>query len=203
MKKVLICISGYPGSGKSIFADVGVDLGIPVLRMGDVIREVSLKKYGKIDKDTLAKASIEIRNTLGNNAVAILLARKIKSMEDKIIIIDGIRSMDEVKELSKAGETIVISLIASREKRLNRLRLRRREDDTLDPGDFIDRDHREKTFGMDVVLENTDIFVYNEDITIDELRSIARKIFTDIEKNVYREGNREEEELDRTSPEKE
>ncbi len=176
----MICISGYPGSGKSIFADVGREMGIKVFRMGDVVREKALEKYGRLDKESIAKTSIEIREELGDNAVAILLAKKIMEIDDPIVIIDGVRSMEEVKELSKAGRTYIISLVASRRERLSRLLKRGREDDVMDIGDFMDREYREKGFGLDEVMDNTDLFIYNEDISLEELRGIARETFQSI-----------------------
>ena len=42
---------GLPGSGKSEAADVARELGIPVVTMGDVIRQACRDRYARLARD--------------------------------------------------------------------------------------------------------------------------------------------------------
>jgi len=148
--------------------------------MGDVVREEARRIYGKVDPETVAKTSQEIRRKMGKDAVAQLLAQKIDSSNHKVVVVDGVRSPDEIKALSAIGKTIIITLIASRRTRFERLIKRGRIDDRPTYENLLEREDRERSFGLDKVIEAADLYIYNEDITLDELKRLARNIFHEI-----------------------
>ena len=180
MSRLVVCISGYPGSGKSIFANMARELGIPIYTMGDVVREEARRIYGRIDPETVAKTSQEIRRRMGRGAVAQLLAQKIDSSNHEIVVVDGVRSPDEVEALSTIGRIIIITLIASRRTRFERLIKRGRIDDKPTYENLLEREERERSFGLDKVIEAADLYIYNEDINLEELKRLAKNFFQEI-----------------------
>ncbi len=180
MSRLVVCISGYPGSGKSIFANTARELGIPIYTMGDVVREEARRIYGRIDPETVAKTSQEIRRRMGRGAVARLLAQKIDSSNHEIVVVDGVRSPDEIEALSTIGRTVIITLIASRRTRFERLIKRGRIDDKPTYENLLEREERERSFGLDKVIEAANLYIYNEDISLEELKSIAKNLFQEI-----------------------
>jgi len=179
-KKILICVTGYPGSGKSVFASVGKEFGLKIFTMGDVVREETMKRYGVIDKTTLGRVAKELRREYGEDAVAILLSKKIRNIEDKIVVVDGIRSLREIEILSKIGRTYLVAILAKRTTRYLRLVTRGRADDMKTYEDFLIRENREKGFGLAEVIESSDIYVYNEGIPLETFLDISRRLFKKI-----------------------
>ena len=175
--KILICVTGYPGSGKSVFASVGKEFGLKIFTMGDIVREEARKKYGVIDKYTLGKVAEELREKYGDDAIALLLSNKIEDSKDRIVIVDGIRSMREVKILSKIGRVYLIAILAKRTTRYRRLVSRGRADDMKTYEDFLIRENRERSFGIAEVIENSDIYIYNEDINLETFIDISKRLF--------------------------
>ncbi len=183
--KVLICVTGYPGSGKSVFASVGKEFNLKTFTMGDIVREETLKKYGVINRETLGKMAEELRNKFGEDAVAHLLAKKLVGEKDNVLIVDGVRSMREVDILKKIGSVILIAIIAKRMTRYQRLLKRKRHDDIMNFSDFIRRELREKNFGLDEVIDRSDYYIFNEDISLNEFKELSRKIYRIILEDVY------------------
>ncbi len=178
--KILICVTGYPGSGKSVFASVGKEFGIKVFTMGDIVREEAIKRYGVIDKTTLGQVAEELRKEFGDDAIAMLLSNKIEKCNERIVIIDGVRSMREVMILSKIGKIYLIAILAKRTTRYLRLVSRARADDMKTYEDFLIRENRERGFGLAEVIENSDLYIYNENIGLETFINISRKLFQKI-----------------------
>ncbi len=178
--KILICVTGYPGSGKSVFASVGKEFGIKVFTMGDIVREEAMKRYGVIDKTTLGKVAEELRKEFGDDAIAMLLSNKIEKCNERVVIVDGVRSMREVQILSKIGKIYLIAILAKRTTRYLRLVSRGRADDMNTYEDFLIREKRERGFGLAEVIENSDLYIYNENIGLDTFINISRKLFQKI-----------------------
>lgn len=184
-EKVLICVTGHPGSGKSVFASVGRKFGLKVFTMGDVVREVAKQRYGTVDKFTLGKMAKKLRNEYGDDAVAIILSRKIRNTRDKVVVIDGIRSMQEVEIFSKIGKVYLIAILAKKTTRFHRLVNRGREDDVKTYEDFVLRELRETSFGISDVIENSDIYILNENISLNTFIDTSNEVFKEILDEIY------------------
>ena len=90
-----------PGSGKSIGAVVGAALEIPVIVMGDVVRDEATRQNLVHTPETLGKIMLELREKFGSAIVADRCVVKIKKIESPNIIIDGVRNKEEVKQFRK------------------------------------------------------------------------------------------------------
>src|SRR5438093_10826371 len=97
-----------PGAGKTTVANYLSQKGIPLLIMGDVVREVAENEGVEPTRDNLEKLMLRLRKRNGRQAVAHLIVNKIKLMkkEDKqlgVVIVDGIGSMAEVQVVRRIG----------------------------------------------------------------------------------------------------
>lgn len=179
--RVLICITGLPGSGKSFVASVGKRMGLDVYVMGDVVREETLKRYGKYDKELVGKLAEELRQEYGEAAVASLIIEKLQRDRDKkIVIIDGIRSASEIDTFKKYFDVIVVGIIASRATRYERILKRKRKDDIENIDDFMKREEREIGFGVLDALYSSDIYFFNEGIDRTTAMRYAESLFKTI-----------------------
>lgn len=173
--KLLVCITGMPGSGKSIIAKVAKDLKLPVVNMGDIVREETLRRYGVIRPDLMRKVSQDLRREFGDKIIAIRTLEKIKDIEQSIVVIDGVRSLEEIEVFKSNGRVIVIAVHASPRTRFERIRRRNRPGDPDNWDDFWKRDLIELSFGIGNVIALADYMIVNEG-SIEETYKCAREI---------------------------
>lgn len=155
-------ISGMPGSGKSVIADKALEKGAIIVSMGDIIREEA-KKRGEPTKETAKN----LRKEFGDNIVSELTIKKIKKLEEneenKLIIIEGIRSHHEVEMFKENFDNFfILSVFANPTIRFERLKIRKREDDSQDYEGFRKRDETELGFGIGNVISLSDKLIINE-----------------------------------------
>lgn len=155
-------ISGMPGSGKASVTDIATERGATIVSMGDIIREEA-KKRGEGTKETARK----IREEFGEYIVSELTIKKIKKLEEegnnKLIIVEGIRSHHEVEMFKENFENFfILSIFANPQIRFERLLIRKREDDSEDFEGFQKRDFQELGFGIGNVISLSDKLIINE-----------------------------------------
>ena len=174
-KRFFVLVTGMPGSGKSIVVEEAVNLGIPVYVMGDVVREETLKRYGVVTPDLMVKTSKALREELGEEVIALRTIERVKPCE-KLVVIDGVRSLREVEVFKKHGSVVVIAVHASPKTRFERLLRRKRPGDPSTYEEFYERDMTELRFGLGDVIALADYVVINEG-DIKETKAKAREIF--------------------------
>ena len=164
---MIIIVTGMPGSGKSKIVKEFEKRGFPSVSMGDVVREETLKRGLQLTKEDVARVSIRLRQELGQNAVAKLTVRKVKGLlgKHRVVVIDGVRSLDEVGTFRSSfpGENIIIVAVHTPPKqRFERLKARGRHDDPKTWEDFEERDWKELKFGIGNVIAMADYMLVND-----------------------------------------
>ncbi|ADN49713.1 AAA family ATPase [Vulcanisaeta distributa] len=172
---LVIVITGLPGSGKTIASDVARELGLPVVTMGDVIRDEAIKSG--ISSST---ASVTLRLRGGTRAIAYKTLEKIPK-QSNIVVIDGARSIREIEAIEEALSTrvVLIYVVAPWKARFERLLRRGRPDDPRTIEDFLMRDLRELRYGLGDLIARADYIVVNES-SIEEFRENVRRILTSL-----------------------
>lgn len=181
MKRLFIIVAGMPGSGKSIVVEAANKLNIPVYVMGDVIREETLKRYGIITPELMVETSRKLRLEHGDDIVAKKTLERIRP-EDKIVLIDGTRSLKEIEVFRRNGEVVIIAVHASPRTRFKRLLERRRPGDPSSFEEFVKRDLTELDFGLGNVIALADYMIVNEGAIDDALSqsiSVLKKLVKD------------------------
>ncbi|HIP74897.1 MAG TPA: flagellar hook-basal body complex protein FliE [Thermococcus paralvinellae] len=181
---MIICVVGMPGSGKGEVVRIFSKYGVPHVSMGDVVREEADKRGIPRTPDGMNKVSIQLRQELGDNAVAKLTVPRVKELLKKhgTVIIDGVRSLGEIQTFRNAfpeEEIIIIAVHSSPKKRFERLKTRGRSDDPKTWEDFEVRDQKELRFGIGNVMALADYMVVNENHIDDykkEIERLARKL---------------------------
>lgn len=179
MKVIAIC--GLPGSGKTTAIEAIEDLGI-VVSMGDVVRNEAKKRNLESSGDIIGKISMELREKSGPAIIAEKCVDLIKDKNADIVFIDGVRSLFEVKVFRRFWKFPIIAIIVDEKKRFSRLFDRGRSDDSKRLNDIKERDKREVSLGLDVVLEHADYKIHNNS-TIEDLKRKIRKMVKDIIRN--------------------
>ncbi len=170
MVRKIICVSGMPGAGKTSIIEPLKSKGIPVIVMGDIIREEAAKQGIEPLSGNLGKIMVELRKNYGPSVVAKLCLEKIALMNAEVVIIDGVRSLDEIEEYKRSfDKVLVVAIHASPATRFKRLYSRNRQDDPKSWSEFIERDFRELNIGLGNVISLADYMIVNED-SIEESR---------------------------------
>jgi len=178
VKKALI-FCGMPGSGKSIGATVAKDLGIPVLVMGDVVREEVTRRRIPHNPQTLGQVMIELREKFGPAVIAQRVIETLSTVTGPSVVIDGARSEAEVQAFKEAINHVqVVAVHAAPKIRYERLRLRGRDDDSLTDDILFERDSRELDIGLGRLIAQADIMIINEGEP-EDLQSQIRHILTE------------------------
>jgi dephospho-CoA kinase len=155
---------GLPGSGKGEAAAVARDAGIPVVTMGDVIRE-ACRKRGLDPTERHGAVAKALREEDGPTAIADRCVPEVEAAaaESDVVLVDGLRSPAEVERFADAfgGDFLVVSVEAPFETRAERLLERGRDTTDLDREDLRAREERERGFGMDEVMADADVTVEN------------------------------------------
>lgn len=177
----VVAIVGLPGSGKSEAADVARSEDIPVVTMGDVIREVCRDRDLDITEDTLGSVATSLREEDGLAAVAERSLPLIESEleEQDVVLVDGIRGIAEAELFEKVfgDEFFLVSVEAPFETRLERIRARGRDPDADGRRDLRRRDEREIGYGMGAAMERADVTVRNTG-SLEEFRTVIRELLT-------------------------
>ena len=170
----LILVVGMPGAGKSVVVDIAEkEYGLPVYTMGDVVREETMKRYGVITPETMTKTARELREKYGPEYVAVKTLERIGKDRD-VVLIDGVRSLDEVEYFKKHGDVVIVAIHASPKTRFKRLLARKRPGDPRSWEDFVARDLTELRFGIGNVIALADYMIVNEGDVEDTRREVRR-----------------------------
>jgi dephospho-CoA kinase len=179
MKVIAIC--GLPGSGKTTAIEAVTDLG-KVVTMGDVVRNEVKRRNLEPSGSNIGIIAKKLRRKWGDAIIAEKCTELIKTLNEKVIIVDGVRSIPEVEIFRKFWEFPIIAIIVDDKLRFKRLFERHRSDDPLTLKELKERDKREFGFGLEELLKNADYFIENNS-TVEDLKKKTRKMVLDLIKN--------------------
>lgn len=158
----LLIVTGMPGAGKSGVASAFNNAGIPVIVMGDVIREETKKRGLDPNPENTKNVMLELRENGGSGAVASFCVDELKELKTDAVVIDGCKSIAEIDVFDDyADEVVIVCVHSSPRERYKRLRKRNRDDAPPSWEVFRERDIREISVGVGGVIALSDIMVVN------------------------------------------
>ncbi len=176
MVKLIVCLTGMPGAGKSTIAEGLEPKGYKIINMGNTVREEAKKRNLEPTRSNLGKLMLELREKNGPGAVAELIKPQIEDTPSDVILIDGVRSNDEIEVLKKFGKVKLLAIHASSDTRFDFLQKRGRSDDPQTKEHLEERDTRELGVGISNSIALSDYAITNDDLTKDELIQAAYDI---------------------------
>ncbi len=174
-RKKVVAISGMPGAGKGVASEAAKQLGFEVLVLGDVIREETQRRGLEPTPKNVGAVMLQVREKEGPAAVAKRLLPKIEERPSGPVIVEGVRSLDELDELKSKFDVVTMAIHASPKTRFQRLLSRGRSDDPKTWDTFHERDNRELNVGLGHVIALADYVIINEG-TIAELQSSLKAV---------------------------
>jgi dephospho-CoA kinase len=174
--KLIVCLTGMPGAGKTTIAEALKSKGFDKTTMGDAVRAEAARRKIEPTGENLGKLMLELREKNGSGAVAELIKNDIINSKSDVVLVDGVRSLAEVEVLKKIGTVRVLAIHASGDTRFKFLTGRGRIDAPSDRGDFAKRDSREIGVGMSEPIAMADETISNNNLTIEQLVNTAYDI---------------------------
>ena len=170
----VICVTGMAGCGKEEFVKVAEERGLPIIRMGDIVREEAKRRGLKFSDESVGGMAHEERVKHGFGVWA---ERTIPRVKEAVTIIDGIRGREEVEVFRRTfgDRLVVVAIHASPRTRYARILKRGRGDDVISQGEFQRREERELGWGLAEVIATADHMVVNED-GLEALRAQCSKV---------------------------
>ena len=161
----VIAFVGLPLSGKSTAAKVAEEMGIPVVCMGDVVREEAKRRGLPQTDENLGNIAEELRRKEGMDAIAkrcIPIIRE-KGKELGVVVVDGIRGIAEVERFKKefGDDFVLINIEAPLEVRFQRALKRKRSDDIKSLEELKRRDERELSWNMGEAMRMANFTIEN------------------------------------------
>jgi dephospho-CoA kinase len=186
-KRLIVCLTGMPGAGKSSVASFLKEKGFAVVTMGDVVREEA-KRQGLEPTDiNLGKMMLKLRQDLGPGAVGHMVLQKLaRDGSSSNVVIDGIRSIAEVEVLKKVGHVRLLAIHASQDTRFKHLKERGRADAPSDGNEFAGRDKRELSVGVSEAIALANDMISNNDLTLEQLKLRAYDIIKEWVEEIHR-----------------
>lgn len=155
---------GLPGSGKSEFATIAREMDVPVVTMGDVIRE-ECRERGLDPDQHHGRIARKLREENGPAAIAERTLPHVREAleESDVVLVDGLRSDVELDRFQDAfgDDFVLVSVEAPFETRLERLQSRGRDHSDMDAESLRAREERERSFGMGEAMDRADVTVQN------------------------------------------
>ncbi|HKZ61781.1 MAG TPA: AAA family ATPase [Nitrososphaera sp.] len=176
-KRLIVCLTGMPGAGKSTVASFLKEKGFALVTMGDAVREEAKRQGLEPTDANLGRLMLKLRQDLGQGAVAHLVLRKLERDGNYgNVVIDGIRSIPEVEVLKNVGRVKLLAIHASQETRFKHLVDRARSDVPASSDEFAGRDKRELSVGISEAIALADETISNNELTLEQLKQHAYDI---------------------------
>jgi glucose-6-phosphate isomerase len=175
----LIAFVGMPGSGKSEASTVARSMKIPVVSMGDVVREEAAKCGLPPTDENIGGIGTALRRNEGMDAISKRCVPKIRAYGGDVVVIDGTRNIEEVNYFKKQFgiDFMLIAINAPFDLRFERVKKRARSDDITGIEELKRRDEREKGWGFDKAMELADITINNTS-SLKEFQEEIRKLLS-------------------------
>jgi len=125
MNKVIFGFVGQIASGKGTATEyLKTKHGASTYRFSTMLRDVLDRLYINQTRENLQAISQILRENFGEETLAHVMAEDVKNDKDKLVIIDGIRRPDDVKNFKKIPGFILVNITADIEKRFERIKKR-------------------------------------------------------------------------------
>ena len=147
-----------------------------MVNMGDAVRAEARRQNVEPTGPNLGRIMLELRERDGPGAVANLVRPLIDAAPGDTVVVDGIRSENEIRVLRECGRLKILAIHASSDTRFGYLQKRGRSDDPADAGTMQERDRRELGVGISDPIALADESISNNSQGVDELVDSALRI---------------------------
>lgn len=125
MPKLILGFTGKLASGKNVCQNyINENYNSDSFRFSTALRDVLNRLYIPISRANLQDLSLALRTTFGSNTLAEVIGEDAKNSQKDIVVIDGIRRLDDISRLKTIKGFKLISIDAEPQLRYERMKLR-------------------------------------------------------------------------------
>jgi len=136
MSKVIIGLVGQIASGKDITKKYIIQkYGAESVKFSQILRDILIRLDVPASRENISALSFSVRQIFGEDIFAKVITRDVKTFKSNIVVVDGVRRMEDIEFLKNLPEFSLVSVDALPEIRYQRMKIRNEN-----PGDA------EKTF---------------------------------------------------------
>ncbi|MFH1078601.1 MAG: AAA family ATPase [Patescibacteria group bacterium] len=122
---LIIGLVGRQGSGKGTTAKILMErYGATTVRYSDLLREMLDILAIDVTRENLVKLSETLRATFGEDTFAFAVDARIRRIGTPLVVVDGIRRVDDIAALESLPHFRLIEVTASARQRFDRMKLR-------------------------------------------------------------------------------
>ncbi|MCX6800303.1 MAG: AAA family ATPase [Candidatus Falkowbacteria bacterium] len=147
MQKIIIGLVGEIASGKGTVANYLIEQHKAVsYRFSTPLRDVLTRMHIELNRANLQDVSTILRERFGQDLLAKIIAEDVKKDSSKIIVVDGIRRLADIKYLQNLPEFKLIYVTADMQLRYERITKRgENTDDITKTLEDFKKDHLAET----------------------------------------------------------
>ncbi len=176
--KIIIGTVGKIASGKGAITNHVLEkYQATEYRFSDILRDILQRVHLDVVRENFASLSLGLRKYYGQDILAYALAQDIKNDDNKIIVVDGIRRIQDLKYLKEMQEFILVYVDADIKVRYERLIGRNeKQDDKMKTFEEFQNDHELETETSIKELRNIADVTIDNNGTLEELNKQIDKI---------------------------
>lgn len=178
MEKIILGLVGEISSGKGTITKYLTDkYDASSYRFSTMLRDILDRLYMEQSRENMQKLSTMLRENFGEDALAKVMSEDAKKDDNKIIVIDGVRRLGDIKYLSQLPEFKLVFIKADIKKRYERI-IKRQEnpDEKNKTFEEFEKDHQGEADAKIKDLENHADVVINNDGDLEELHKQVDEI---------------------------
>ncbi len=165
-KKQIIGLVGKISSGKGTVASyLEEKYQAHTYRFSTILRDILKRLHSEINRANMQNISTAIRQTLGEDILAKVIAEDVKKDDSPLIVVDGIRRMVDIKYLKELDGFILVKVEASEKTRYQRLiqRSENADDQKKTFEEFLKEQENEADAEIPLVMKNAQKTLNNEE----------------------------------------
>ncbi|OGD67293.1 hypothetical protein A2442_00795 [Candidatus Campbellbacteria bacterium RIFOXYC2_FULL_35_25] len=170
MKKIILGIAGEIAGGKGAMTKYIVEkFDGTSLRFSTMLRDILDRLYFEQSRDNMQKLSTSLRSVFGEDLLAKVMADDVRKNDANIIVIDGVRRIDDIKYLKEIPYFKLVYVDTNMKKRYERIVGRgENSDDNQKTFEQFQIDHEKETELQIKGLKNEADFVVDNNGSLEE-----------------------------------
>ena len=184
MSKIIIGLTGPLASGKDV-AKKYIDrkYSASTYKFSTVLRDILDRLHLPITRNNMQDLSLDLRNRFGSDILAKVITADAKNNANDIVIVDGVRRLDDIKHLRNLPEFNLISIDANEKVRYDRMKLRNENkgDNVKTFEEFLEDCRKEAELEIPTVMAQASYYLNNSG-TLKDLYEQIDKIIEEIKK---------------------
>ncbi|MEM2918596.1 MAG: AAA family ATPase [Candidatus Altiarchaeota archaeon] len=161
---LIIGITGKIGAGKTASsAYISEKYNAAVYRFSQILLDILHRLYLEPTRENFQRIGACLRKGINKNVIVDALRKDIEKEKSEIIVIDGIRYLNEVQMLRKFDRNVLLAVDAPLELRYIRCKERneKSEETKMTLEEFIESERRETERELSTVLKKADYWIDN------------------------------------------